>query len=78
MPIVEITPSNGYNIEKLPIPQFTLKPLQEDGKNLLELEVSSGRSTPYYYKADGVMGAYIRVGYESIHFDVALFFSQKR
>ena len=44
-----------------PLPQFILKPLQEDGKNLLALEVSPGRSTPYYYKADGVMEAYIRV-----------------
>ena len=48
-----------------PLPQFILKPLQEDGKNLLALEVSPGRSTPYYYKADGVMEAYIRVGNES-------------
>ena len=45
-----------------PLPQFILKPLQEDGKNLLALEVSPGRSTPYYYKADGV----IRVGNESV------------
>ena len=43
-----------------------IKPLQEDGKNLLALEVSPGRSTPYYYKADGVMEAYIRVGNESV------------
>ena len=49
-----------------PLPQFILKPLQEDGKNLLSLEVSPGRSTPYYYKADGVMEAYIRVGNESV------------
>ena len=35
-----------------PLPQFILKPLQEDGKNLLALEISPGRSTPYYYKAD--------------------------
>ena len=43
-----------------------ITPLQEDGKNLLALEVSPGRSTPYYYKADGVMEAYIRVGNESV------------
>ena len=49
-----------------PLPQFILKPLQEDGKNLLALEVSPGRSTPYYYKADGVMEAYIRVGNETV------------
>ena len=49
-----------------PLPHFNLKALQEDGKNLLALEVSSGRSTPYYYKADGVMEAYIRIGNESV------------
>ena len=43
-----------------------ITPLQEDGKNLLALEVSPGRSNPYYYKADGVMEAYIRVGNESV------------
>ena len=32
----------------------------------MALEVASGRTTPYYYKADGVMEAYIRVGNESI------------
>ena len=49
-----------------PLPSFNLKPLQENGKNMLALNVSSGRSTPYYYKADGIMEAYIRVGNESI------------
>lgn len=41
-------------------------PEQEDGKNILILTVSSGYSTPYYYKADGVMEAYIRIGNESV------------
>lgn len=49
-----------------PLPQFVLRPYQEDGKDLLALEIPSGRSTPYYYKADGVMEAYIRVGNESV------------
>ena len=49
-----------------PLPQFNLKPFIEDNKNLLAIEVSSGRSTPYYYKADGVMEAYVRVGNESV------------
>ena len=40
-----------------PLPSFNLKPLQENGKNLLALNVSSGRSTPYYYKADGIVEA---------------------
>lgn len=30
------------------------------------LSVSTGRSTPYYYKADGIMEAYIRIGNESV------------
>ena len=49
-----------------PLPQFNLKPFVEDNKNLLAIEVSSGRSTPYYYKSDGVMEAYVRVGNESV------------
>ena len=48
-----------------PLPQFILKPLLEDGKCLLALDISPSRSTPYYYKADGVMEAYVRVGNES-------------
>lgn len=49
-----------------PTPKTLLTPFQEDDKNLLALSVSSGRSTPYYYKADGVMQAFIRIGNESI------------
>lgn len=49
-----------------PLPQFVLTPIQEDGKNILALAVAAGRTTPYYYKADGIMEAYIRVGNESI------------
>lgn len=49
-----------------PLPHFTLRQLQEDNRNILVLDVSPGRSTPCYYKADGVMEAYIRIGNESI------------
>ena len=49
-----------------PLPQFVLRGLQEKGQSLLSLEVAAGRSTPYYYKADGVTEAYIRVGNESV------------
>jgi ATP-dependent DNA helicase RecG len=49
-----------------PLPQFVLSALKEDGKDVLCLKVLAGRSTPYYYKADGIMEAYIRVGNESI------------
>lgn len=49
-----------------PFPDFILTPERENGMDLLVLTVSSGRSTPYYYKADGVMEAYIRMGNESV------------
>ena len=49
-----------------PFPNFILTPERENGKDILLLTVSSGRSTPYYYKADGVMEAYIRIGNESV------------
>ena len=49
-----------------PYPNFILVPEREDGKNVLILTVSSGYSTPYYYKADGVMETYIRIGNESV------------
>lgn len=48
-----------------PLPEFVLKPIQEQGKNLLLLTVNSGTATPYYYHADGVREAYIRIGNES-------------
>lgn len=47
-------------------PNFILVPERENGKNLLVLTVISGRTTPYYYKADGIMEAYIRIGNESV------------
>ena len=49
-----------------PYPNFILVPERENGKDLLVLTVISGRTTPYYYKADGVMEAYIRIGNESV------------
>ncbi len=49
-----------------PYPDFVLTFERNSGKDLLILTVSSGRTTPYYYKADGVMEAYIRIGNESV------------
>jgi len=49
-----------------PYPNFVLTPDTSEGKSILILTVSAGRNTPYYYKADGVMEAYIRVGNESV------------
>jgi ATP-dependent DNA helicase RecG len=40
--------------------------IKENGSDILCLKVLPGRSTPYYYKADGVKESYIRIGNESI------------
>ncbi len=49
-----------------PLPQFVLTPFREKEKDILALKVAAGATTPYYYKADGVMEAYVRVGNESV------------
>ncbi len=49
-----------------PYPNFILAPERDNGKDILVLSVSAGRSTPYYYKADGITEAYIRIGNESV------------
>lgn len=38
----------------------------EDGKEILTVRVPTGTDTPYYYSADGVTEAYIRIGNESV------------
>ena len=49
-----------------PVPRFILTAEQEYGKAVLVLSIPKGTHTPYYYKADGVREAYIRLGDESI------------
>ena len=49
-----------------PLPDFVLTPYREDGKDVIVVDVSPGRFTPYYYKHQGVTQAYIRVGNESV------------
>ncbi len=49
-----------------PYPNFILTPERESGKDILILTISSGRNTPYYYKADGIMEAFVRIGSESV------------
>ena len=50
-----------------PLPEFRLHFQQtEDGKKLLLLDVAKGEETPYYYQADGIMLAYVRVGNASV------------
>lgn len=50
----------------VPIPDFVLTPRKENGKEILTLDVKAGHNTPYYYTADGVKQAYVRIGSESI------------
>ncbi|HJJ91171.1 MAG TPA: putative DNA binding domain-containing protein, partial [Methanocorpusculum sp.] len=49
-----------------PTPRFILTAEQEYGKAVLILSIPKGTHTPYYYKADGIREAYIRLGDESI------------
>ncbi len=49
-----------------PTPDFVLETRRADGSNIILLTVESGRTTPYYYKADGVMEAYTRLGNETV------------
>ncbi|MBP5370803.1 MAG: ATP-binding protein, partial [Bacteroidales bacterium] len=50
-----------------PVPEFELvtKPAQ-NGRFLLELHVSAGDMTPYYYVNSGTHSAFIRIGDESV------------
>ena len=48
-----------------PLPDFTLTPYSEKGKDILVLVVKAGRSSPYYYSMEGNKKAFVRVGNES-------------
>lgn len=49
-----------------PAPSYSLLPINENGKNVIAVTVNPGISTPYYYKADGICQAYVRLGNETI------------
>ena len=49
-----------------PYLNFILASEQKNGKDLLVLSVTAERPTPYYYKADGITEACIRIGNESV------------
>ncbi len=49
-----------------PLPSFTLSAFREGEKDLLTLTIDKGATTPYYYRGDGKMEAFIRIGNESI------------
>lgn len=49
-----------------PLPDVELIPHEVEGKKILQVKVSSGYYTPYYYIGDGQHMAFIRVGDESL------------
>lgn len=50
-----------------PFPEVTMQiQSTEDGKKLLTVEVMKGQETPYYYRGDGSIEAFVRIGNESV------------
>ena len=49
-----------------PLPEVEMIPQTVDGLDVLQVKVSSGNYTPYYYVGDGQRVAFVRVGDESI------------
>ena len=50
-----------------PLPEFIITPVRtDDGDDIIILEILPGEHTPYYYSADGVLQAYIRLGSDSV------------
>lgn len=49
-----------------PLPDVEMIPQRVDGLDILQLKVTAGNYTPYYYVGDGQRIAYIRVGDESL------------
>lgn len=50
----------------IPMPEINLKAVEEKGHKILCLIVKTGRNTPYYYSADGIKQAYVRIGNDSV------------
>ena len=49
-----------------PLPDVEMIPQEIDGNEILQLKVSAGSYTPYYYVGDGQRVAFIRIGDESL------------
>jgi len=59
--------SKQINEKITPLPAVDFQAYQNDeGKDILIIEVEAGKDTPYFYSADGNLIAYIRVGSNSI------------
>ena len=49
-----------------PLPEITLSLETIGGKQIMIAEVAAGSTTPYYYKGDGQMTSFVRLGNESV------------
>jgi ATP-dependent DNA helicase RecG len=50
-----------------PLPEFIFMPVRiDDSKDIIMLKILPGEHTPYYYNADGVLQAYVRLGSDSV------------
>lgn len=58
--------SEAVKARIVPLPNITLIPQRQNEKDFLALVVKPGRATPYYYSADGIRQAYIRLGSQSV------------
>lgn len=59
--------SEQIKIRMNPIPTFDLRIGRVEGDStLIILDVYAGEQTPYYYDADGVLQAFIRIGNQSV------------
>ena len=54
-----------------PYPNMSLNIKCIETKKIILLKISKGYETPYYYKSDGIIEAYMRVGNESVKANVA-------
>jgi ATP-dependent DNA helicase RecG len=58
--------SEIVNAKLDPVPDYRLSFEEKDGKTLMIAIVDPGNETPYYYRGDGQMIAYVRSGNESM------------
>lgn len=58
--------TNFINAKITPLPRYEINTFVEEDKDVLELKIGDGPSTPYYYISDGKKEAFIRSGNQSI------------
>ena len=54
-----------------PVPDFHLSFQQYEDKTVMVVDIEPGTLTPYYYKGDGQLMAYKRIGNESVPVNVS-------